>query len=69
MQEHIVHYFVLDTLSDWEAVFAVSMINKATYQALQAHPGRYRVKTVGESRAPITASAGVTILPDLLSDN
>lgn len=68
MQEHIVHYFVLDTLADWEAVFAISMINRATYQALQAHPGRYCVKTVGESRAPITTSAGLTILPDLTVD-
>jgi putative intracellular protease/amidase len=68
MQEQIVYYFVLDTLSDWEAVFAISFLNKATYQALQTHPGRYCVRTVGESRAPITTAAGVTILPDLTVD-
>ncbi len=65
MQEQIVHYFVLDTLVDWEAVFAITFLNKATYQALQLHPGRYQVKTVGESKAPITTSAGLTIVPDL----
>ena len=68
MQEQIVHYFVLDTLSDWEPVFAISFLNKETYQAFQAHPGRYRVKTVGESRAPITTAAGLTILPDMTLD-
>ena len=51
-----------------EAVFAISMINKTTYQALQAHPGRCGVKTVGESRAPITTAADVTILPDMTVD-
>lgn len=68
MQQHIVHLFVLDTLSDWEPVFAISMINKETYQAFQAHPGRYRVKTVGESKEPITTAAGLTILPDMTVD-
>lgn len=68
MQEHIIHYFVLDTLVDWEAVFAVTFLNKATYQPFQARPGRYRVQTVGESRASITTSAGLTIFPDLTID-
>lgn len=68
MQEQVVHYFVLDTLVDWEAVFAITFLNKATYQAFQAYPGRYRVKTVGESSAPITTSAGLTIFPDLTVD-
>lgn len=68
MQQHIIHLFVLDTLSDWEPVFAISMINKETYQAYQVHPGRYRVKTVGESKEPITTAAGLTILPDMTID-
>ncbi len=68
MQQSIVHLFILNTLSDWEPVFAISIINKETYQAFLAHPGRYRVKTVGESRAPITTSAGLTILPDMTVD-
>ena len=68
MQPQIVHLFVLDTFSDWEPVFAVSMINKATYQAFQARPGRYQVKTVGESKEPIVTAAGLTILPDMTVD-
>lgn len=68
MAEQTVHLFILDTLSDWEPVFAISFLNKETYQAFQAHPGRYRVKTVGESREPITTAAGLTILPDMTLD-
>jgi putative intracellular protease/amidase len=63
--ERIVHYFVLDALSDWEAIFALTFLNKETFQAFQQHPGRYHVKTVGESRARITTAAGLTILPDM----
>ncbi|QBD74766.1 glutamine amidotransferase [Ktedonosporobacter rubrisoli] len=68
MAQQIVHYFVLDTLSDWEAVFAISFLNKETYQIFQAQPGRYRVKIVGESRAPITTAAGLTIIPEMTVD-
>src|SRR5947209_8461179 len=68
MQQQIVHLFVLDTLSDWEPVFAISMINKKTYQPFQAHPWRYQVKTVGESKEPVTTAAGLTILPDMTVD-
>lgn len=68
MGQHIIHLFVLDTLSDWEPVFAISMINKQTYQPFQAQPGRYQVKSVGESKEPIITAAGLTILPDMTID-
>lgn len=68
MQQQTVHLFLLDTLSDWEPIFAVSMINKETYQAFQAHPGRYRVRTVGESKTPILTAAGLTVVPDMTVD-
>lgn len=68
MQKQIVHLFVLDTLSDWEPVFAISMINKETYQPFQTQPGRYQVKTVGESKEPIVTAAGLTVLPDMAVD-
>jgi putative intracellular protease/amidase len=62
MQQQTVHLFVFDTLADWEAGFAIAGLNNPDFQA---HPGRYRVATVGVSKAPITTIGGVTILPDL----
>ncbi|MFL5629164.1 MAG: type 1 glutamine amidotransferase family protein, partial [Ktedonobacteraceae bacterium] len=65
MEQQTVHLFVFDTLSDWEPVYAIAAINNP---AFQAHPGRYRVKTVGLSREPVTTIGGVTILPDMSLD-
>ena len=62
MQLQTVHLFVFDTLADWEAGFAIAGLNNP---AFQAQPGRYRVATVGLSKAPIVSIGGVTILPDL----
>jgi putative intracellular protease/amidase len=65
MQQQTIHMFVFDTLADWEPGFAIAGLNNP---AFQAHPGRYRVATVGESRAPIITIGGVTILPDMALD-
>jgi putative intracellular protease/amidase len=65
MEKQTVHLFVFDTLSDWEPAFAIAAINNP---AFQAHPGRYRVKTVGVSTDPVTTIGGVTILPDMTLD-
>lgn len=56
-----VHLFVVDTLADWEPGLAVAHINHPA----PGGPSRYRVKTVGLSRAPIHTRGGVTITPDL----
>src|SRR5215213_423202 len=62
MKLQTVHMYVFDTLADWEAGFAIAGLNNP---AFQAHPGRYRVATVGVGKAPIVTIGGVTILPDL----
>lgn len=62
MEQQTVHLFVFDTLSDWEPGFAIAGINNPAWQA---QPGRYRVRTVGVGREPVTTVGGVTILPDL----
>src|SRR4029450_3651511 len=65
MKQQTVHLFVFDTLADWEPGFAIAGLNNA---AFQTHPGRYRVATVGISKAPIVTIGGVTILPDMTLD-
>lgn len=65
MQKQIVHLFVFNTLADWETGFAIAGINNP---ALQKHPGRYRVQTVGLNTEPVTTIGGITILPDITLD-
>jgi putative intracellular protease/amidase len=65
MHPMTVHLFVLDTMADWEAGYAITGINQ---QAFQANPGRYVVRTVGATREPVRTMGGVTILPDLTLD-
>jgi putative intracellular protease/amidase len=65
MEQQTIHYFVFDTLSDWEPSYALTAINNPRWQK---HPGRFCVKTVGESREPVTSMGGVTILPDMTLD-
>lgn len=65
MQQKIVHLFVLDTMADWEAGYAVAGINQP---AFQTRPGRYGVRTVGPTRDPVRTLGGVTISPDLALD-
>lgn len=60
-----VHLAVYDTLSDWEPGHAVAGINQPQFQRT---PGRYDVRTVGLTRAPVTTMGGVTIVPDLALD-
>lgn len=65
MQRKIVHLFVLDTMADWEAGYAVAGIDQP---AFQSDPGRYGVRTVGVTRDPVRTMGGVTIAPDLALD-
>lgn len=62
MTQQTVHLFVLDTMADWEAGYAVAGINQPMFQT---NPGRYVVRTVGATRDPVRTMGGVTILPDL----
>jgi putative intracellular protease/amidase len=61
MKQELVHLFVLDTMADWEAAYAVAAINKPDYQK---QPGRLRVATVGPDRSVIRTMGGVRIVPD-----
>lgn len=56
-----VHLFVLDSMADWEASFAISHINRPA----PGVPSKYRVKTVGINRKPIQSMGGLTIVPDM----
>lgn len=57
-----VHLFVLDTMADWEAAFAVAGINNPEFQQ---QPGRFAVRTVGVTTEPVRSIGGVTIVPDM----
>jgi putative intracellular protease/amidase len=62
MTTQTVHVFVFDSLADWEASYAIAGINRpATPEAA----GRYRVRTVGLTRAAVTTMGGMRVLPDL----
>jgi putative intracellular protease/amidase len=56
-----VYLYVTDTLADWEPGYAIAHIRKPSWQRT---PGRYTVRTVGATAAPVTTMGGVRILPD-----
>jgi len=60
-----VHLFVFDSMSDWQAAFAIAGINNPRFQT--SHD-RYRVVTVGSTTKPITTMGGLRILPDISLD-
>jgi putative intracellular protease/amidase len=57
-----VHLAVCDTMSDWEPGHAIAHING---QQWQRSPGRFQVRTVAETREPITTMGGMRIVPDV----
>ncbi len=62
MRSNAVHLFVFDSMADWEAAFAIAVINNPQFQKVQ---GRYRVVTVGLSRRPVTTMGGICVQPDM----
>jgi putative intracellular protease/amidase len=62
MTRETVHLFVLDTMADWEAAYAIASINKPAYQK---QPDRLRVQTVGPGDSAVRTMGGVRIVPDL----
>lgn len=62
MKQETVHLFVLDTMADWEAAYAIAAINKPAYQKT---PGRLRVRTVGPDSGRVRTMGGVTVVPDM----
>ena len=61
MSSTTVHLAVYDTLADWEAAYAISGINDPQFQRT---PGRYEVRTVGVTSAPVRTMGGMTVAPD-----
>jgi putative intracellular protease/amidase len=59
----IAHLYLFDGYADWEAAFAVAGINNLQFQR---EPGRWQVKTVGESpRVMVRSMGGIASLPDM----
>ncbi len=57
-----IHFFIFDSLSDWEAAYAIAGINNPQFQR---KPGDFRVRTVAAQLKPVTTAGGVRIQPDL----
>jgi len=62
MKQQDVHLFVFDSLSDWEASYAIAGINNPQFQK---NPGRYRVRSVASSKTPVVSIGGICIQPDM----
>lgn len=61
-----VHVAVYDTLADWEVGYATAHIARPTWHK---HPGRFRIRTVGATTAPVVTMGGMRITPDLALDD
>lgn len=57
-----IHYFVCDTLSDWEAAYAIAGINTPQYQR---EPGAWRIRTLSTHGEEVTTAGGLHIRPDM----
>lgn len=62
MSTQDIHFFVFDSLSDWEAAYAIAGINNPQFQR---KPGNFRVRTVATQLKPVTTAGGIRIQPDL----
>jgi len=65
MKQQDVHLFVFDSLSDWEAGYAIAGINNPQFQK---NPGIYRVRSVALKKTPVVSIGGICIQPDLTLD-
>lgn len=65
MKQQDVHLFVFDSLSDWEAGYAIAGINNPQFQK---NPGSYRVRSAAITRASVVSMGGIRIQPDLALD-
>jgi putative intracellular protease/amidase len=60
--EKLAYLYVQDTLSDWEAGYAIAELNSGRFFKTKGQ--RILVKTVGITKDPITTMGGMTITPD-----
>ncbi|MDP1974873.1 MAG: DJ-1/PfpI family protein [Alphaproteobacteria bacterium] len=62
MTKETIHLAIYNTMSDWEVGYVVAHLNSPEFQKA---PGRFQVKTIGDSLDPIISKGGLRILPDL----
>lgn len=56
---------VFDGFADWEAALAIAGINNPQGQRT---PGRFRLRSIAPTRAPVVSAGGLRVLPDLSLD-
>lgn len=62
MSQQIVHVGLYEGFADWEMGHVMARVNDALWQR---EPGRYSVRTVGETTDPIRTVGGLRLTPDL----
>lgn len=63
MKQQDVHIFVFDSMSDWEAGYAIAGINNPQ---LQKNPGLYRIRSVAPGKASVASIGGIRVQPDMM---
>ena len=64
-QEHV-HLYIFDSLSDWEASYAIAGINNPQFQR---NPGRFCIRTVAPGKKTVTTAGGMVVKPDRQSED
>jgi putative intracellular protease/amidase len=62
MSQQIVHVGIYDGFADWEMGYVMARVNDDLWHR---EPGRYAVRTVGETLDPIMTTGGLRLTPDL----
>lgn len=65
MSKQIVHVGIYDGFADWEMGYVMARVNDDLWHK---EPGRYAVRTVGETLDPIVTIGGLRLTPDLTLD-
>jgi putative intracellular protease/amidase len=64
--KNVAYLYVLDTMADWEASYAIAELNSGRY--FKKGSTRYTVKTIGIRAEPIVTMGGMHIVPDITVD-
>ena len=62
MKQQDVHIFVFDSMSDWEAGYAIDGINNPQFQK---NPGIYRIRSIALRKTPVVSIGGIRIQPPI----
>lgn len=60
-----VHIAVFDDLADWEIGYLTAHLRNGAHQR---GPGRWEIRTVGQTTEPVTTMGGLRVVPDLTVD-